>query len=81
LDAQSRSPQDDDQTAQAAAVRAVTGRPHDGDDLFHLRRIGRISQPLVAWSMASVESRQCRGRSTSTGAVEQKLGHDPSSGS
>jgi hypothetical protein len=28
-----------------------------------------------------MESRQRRRRSTSTGAVEQKLGHDPSSGS
>jgi hypothetical protein len=62
-------------------VRSVAGRAHDGDDLFDLGRIGRIAQTLVAWSVPGVESRQRRRRSTSTGAVEQKLGHDPSSGS
>jgi hypothetical protein len=29
-------------------VRVVTGGAHEGDDLFHLRRIGRIAQTLVA---------------------------------
>jgi hypothetical protein len=63
------------------AVRSVAGGAHDGDDLFDLGRIGRVAQTLVAWSVAGVESRQRRRRSTSTGTVEQKLGHDPSSGS
>jgi hypothetical protein len=54
---------------------------HDGDDLLDLRRIGWVAQALVAWSMAGVESRHRRRRSTATGTVEQKLGHDPTSGS
>jgi hypothetical protein len=54
---------------------------HDSDDLFDLRRIGRVAQTLVAWSVAGVESRHRRRRSTSTGTIEQQLGHDPSSGS
>jgi hypothetical protein len=61
-------------------VRSVAGGAHDGDDLFHLRWVGRIAQTLVAWCATGVESRQRRRRSTSTGTVEQKLGHDPSSG-
>src|SRR5215207_7738726 len=63
------------------AVRSVAGGVHDGDDLFDLRRIGRVAQPLVAGSVARVESRHRCRRSTSTGTIEQKLGHDPSSGS
>jgi hypothetical protein len=62
-------------------MRAVAGGTHDGDDLFDLRRIGRVTQALVAWSVAGVEPRHRRRRSTSAGAVEQQLGHDPSSGS
>jgi hypothetical protein len=62
-------------------VRSVAGGAHDGGDLFDLRRVGRVAQTLVAWSMAGVESRQRRRRSTSTDAIEQKLGHGPSSGS
>jgi hypothetical protein len=34
---------------------------------------------LFGWSVAGVESRHRRRRSPSTGTVEQKLGHDPSS--
>jgi hypothetical protein len=62
-------------------VRPVAGGAHDGDDLFDLRRIGRVAQTLVAWSVTGMESRHRRRRSTSTGTIEQKLGHDPSSGS
>ena len=81
LDAQAGAPQDHDQPAQAATVRAVAGGAHDGDDLFDLRRIGRVAQALVARRATGVESRQRRGRSTSTGTIELQLGHDPSSGS
>jgi hypothetical protein len=48
---------------------------------FDLRRVGRVAQTLVTGSVAGVESRHRRRRSTSTGTIEQKLGHDPSSGS
>jgi hypothetical protein len=41
LDAQPGSPGDHDQGAEPAAMRAVAGRAHDGDDLLDLRRIGR----------------------------------------
>jgi hypothetical protein len=37
-------------------------------------------QTRIGRSVAGVESRQRRWRSTSTGAVERQLGHDPSSG-
>jgi hypothetical protein len=51
LDAQSGSPQDHDQTAQSPPVRVVASGAHDGDDLLHLRRIGRVARPLLlgAW--------------------------------
>ena len=62
-------------------MRPVTGGAHDGDDLLDLRRVGRVAQPLVSWRVAGVEAWQRRRRTASTGAVEQKLGHDPSSGS
>jgi hypothetical protein len=42
----------------SAAVGAVTGRTHHGDDLFNLGRIGGIPQSLVAWRSTSVESRR-----------------------
>jgi hypothetical protein len=62
-------------------VRVGSGGAHDGDDLFHLWRIGRIAQTFVALRSIGMESGHRRGRSTSTSAVEQQLGHDPSSGS
>jgi hypothetical protein len=40
-DAQPGSPHDHDQPAQPAAVRAIAGGAHHGDDLLELRRIGR----------------------------------------
>jgi hypothetical protein len=55
--------------------------PHDGDDLLDLRWIRRIAQPLVARRTTGVESGHGRRRPTSTSAIEQQLGHDPSSGS
>jgi hypothetical protein len=71
LDAQSRSPQDDDQPAQPPAVRGVAGGAHDGDDLFHLRRIRRVAQTLVARRSTGVKSGHGRRRSTSASTVEQ----------
>jgi len=59
-------------------MRAVTGGAHDGDDLLDLGWIGGIPEALVARRSAGVESRHRCGRSASTGAVEQQLGHDPS---
>jgi hypothetical protein len=81
LDAQPGPPQDHNQSAQPAAVRVVTGGAHNGDDLLHLRWIGRVAQTLVARRSTGMESAHGRRRSTSTGAVEQQLGHDPSLGS
>jgi hypothetical protein len=70
-----------DQSAQAAAVRAIPGGAHDGDNLFDLRRVGREAETRVSSCVTGVEIRQRCRRSTSTRAVEQQLGHDPSSGS
>jgi hypothetical protein len=81
LDAQPGAPHDHDQPAQAPAVRSLASGTHDCDDLFDLRRIGGIAQTFVAGRVAGVETRQRRWRSTSTGTIEQQLGHDPSSGS
>jgi hypothetical protein len=81
LDAQTRSPHAHDQPAQPAAVRAVAGGAHDGDDLLDLGRVSGVAQTLVSRRVTCVESRQRRRRSTSTGTIEQRLGHDPSSGS
>jgi hypothetical protein len=81
LDAQPGAPHDHDQAAQAPAVRSLASGTHDRDDLFDLRRIGRVAQTLIAWRVAGVEARQRRRRSTSTGTIEQRLRHDPSSGS
>jgi hypothetical protein len=47
LDAQPGSPQDHDQAAQPAAMRVVSRGTHDGDDLLHPWRIGRIAQTLL----------------------------------
>ena len=74
-------PHDHDQPAQAPAVSSVASGTHNRDDLLHLRRIGGIAQTLVARRMAGVETGQRRGRSASTGMIEQQLGPDPSSGS
>jgi hypothetical protein len=61
-------------------VRSVARGAHHGDGFFDLRRVRPVAQALVAWCVADVEPRNVARRSTSTGAVEQKLGHDPSSG-
>jgi hypothetical protein len=63
------------------AVHPAVGGAHDGDDLFDLRRIGRVAQTLVAGSVAGMESRQRRRRPTSPSTIKQKVGHDPSSSS
>jgi hypothetical protein len=64
LDAQPGSPHDHDQSAKATAVRGVAGSAHDGDDLFDLRRIGPVTQALVAWSVS------CRGIPESSPAID-----------
>jgi hypothetical protein len=43
LGAQPGAPRDHDQAAQPAAVRAIAGGAHDGDDLLILRRIGWVA--------------------------------------
>jgi hypothetical protein len=71
-----RSParhRNDDQGAEAAAVRAVAGGSHDGDDLLDVGWIGRVAQAFVAGSTAGVESRHRRRRSTSTSTIEQQF--------
>jgi hypothetical protein len=62
------------------AMRAVAGRPHDGDDLLNLGRIGGIAETLVSRRSTSVEARHGRRRAASTSAVKQHLGRCPSSG-
>jgi hypothetical protein len=79
LDTSPGSPHDHDQPTEPPAMRSVASRAHNGDDLFDLRRIGRVAQTLVAWSVAGVESRHRRRRPAPTGTIERKLGHDPSS--
>jgi hypothetical protein len=81
LDAQPGSQQDGDQAAEPAAVWAVAGGAHDGDDLLDLRRIGRVAQSLVARRATRMKSGHGCWRSASAGTVEQQFGHDPSSGS
>jgi hypothetical protein len=56
-------------------MRLVAGGAHDGDDLFDLGRIGWLAQTLVVRRVTGMESGQGRGRSTSTGTIEQKRGH------
>jgi hypothetical protein len=65
-DAQPGAPHDHDRSPKATAVRRVAGSPHDCDDRFDLRRIGRLTQALVGWSVTGVESRHRRRRSPST---------------
>jgi hypothetical protein len=77
LDAQSGAPQDHDQATEPAAVCAVTGGAHDGDDLLDLRWIGCVAQTLVARRATGVEPRHGRRRATPTGAVQQQFRHDP----
>jgi hypothetical protein len=45
----------------SVSVGAVTDRPHDGDDLFDRRRIGRVLVALVAGWTASVVAGHGRG--------------------
>jgi hypothetical protein len=46
-DAQPGAPEQHDQRPQTGAVEPVARLAHDGDDLLHRGRIGRIAQPLV----------------------------------
>ena len=50
-----------DQPAQAAAVHAVAGTAHDGDDLLDRRWVCGIADPLVARRPAGMEVRQRGG--------------------
>jgi hypothetical protein len=81
VDAQAGTPQDRDQAAQPTAVWTVAGGAHDGDDRLDPGWIGGIPDTLVALRPAGVESRHRRRWPASTGAIEQLLGHSPSSGS
>jgi hypothetical protein len=58
LDAQPGSPEDHDQAAQPAAVRAVSGSTHHSDDLLDFRRIGGVGQALIARRATREKSRQ-----------------------
>ena len=60
-DAQAGAPQHDDQPAQPAAVDAVAGVAHDGDDLLDRRWVRGVADPLVARRPAGVEVRQRGG--------------------
>ena len=57
VDAQAGSPKHDDQAAQAAAVDAVAGVAHDGDDLLDRGWVGGVAHPFVARRPAGVEFR------------------------
>jgi hypothetical protein len=54
---------------------------HDGDDLLHLRWIGRVTHLSLLRAGGRHENPGLVRRSTTTGTIEQQLGHDPSSGS
>jgi hypothetical protein len=58
---QASAPEHHDQAAQPAAVHAVAGAAHDGDDLLDRRWVCGIVQPLVARRAASMEVRQRGG--------------------
>ena len=55
VDTQAGAPEHDDQPTQPAAVHAVAGGAHNGDDLLHRRWVGRVADPLVARRPASME--------------------------
>jgi hypothetical protein len=57
---QAGAPEHDDQAAQPAAVDAVAGAAHHGDDLFDRRRVRGIADALVGRRLAGVEFRQRR---------------------
>jgi hypothetical protein len=61
VDPQAGAPQHDDQAAQSAAVDAVAGAAHDGDDLLDRGRVCGVAHPLVARRAAGVELRQRGG--------------------
>jgi len=60
-DPQASTPQHDDEPAQPAAVDAVAGVAHHGDDLLDRGRIGGVAHPFVARRPAGVELRQRGG--------------------
>ncbi len=78
-DPHSRPPQHNHQPAQANAFRASPGRAHDGDDLLHAWRIGRITQALVPRRTPTVITRQSRRRPATTSSIQQHRLHDSSS--
>jgi hypothetical protein len=48
------TPQQHDQRAKPVAIGPVPDRAHDGHDLLHCRRIGRVLLALVAWRTPAV---------------------------
>jgi hypothetical protein len=64
---------DDDEAAEPAAVCAVSGGAHDGDDLLHLRWVGRVPQAFVARRPTREKSRHRRWRAATTGTVELQI--------
>jgi hypothetical protein len=74
VDAQSRPPQQHDQSPHPGALHAVAGLAHDRDDLLHRGRIGRVAQTLVArWAPGKIpgqgEPASGGGRRRSAAAV------------
>jgi hypothetical protein len=70
-DPQAGPPEDDHEGAGPQAVRRVARGAHDGDDLFDLRRIGRIPKSLVPRRSTAMEAGHGGGRAASAGCVEK----------
>lgn len=57
------------------AVEAVARGAHDGDDFLDRRRVCGITEPLVPWWAAHMESRLRRGGTAATSSSKQELAH------
>jgi hypothetical protein len=79
LDAQASAPQHDDQTANPSAMDAGPGLAHDRNDLLSRRRIGRVTDPLVARRAPRKIPGQGDRRATAAGGIQQRRGHEASS--
>jgi hypothetical protein len=75
VDTQSGPPQQDDQRTPAEAIGAVDAGAHHGDDLLDQGWVGGIADAFVARLASGVESRHRGRRRTTTGGIEQQLGH------